>query len=478
MKRTLALLLCVAVIIGGLCGCGTKNANGGEVPTLVWYTFEQSQSDLQLVLEEANKIIEPAIGAKLDLQIIDPGAYTEKMKMKMASREEFDLCFVGYNNGYVEAVENGGIAPLTELIEEYAPEIYDNVDDTFLDDATIDGEIYAIPNVQVGFVQQASWVQKEILDASGLEFDEVNEMKDLEPLFEFVKANYPDVIPWQIGFGINMWTVPKYETISADIVISKDAEKPEALIIRDTPEYKDGLNTIREWYKKGYIRQDIATVQDDSMDLRNGKYAVFQANWKPGHEKNVETMYGRKYVPIKMSEPYMNAGFSRSTMIGVSETSKHKDKAIQLISLMNSNKELYNLICFGIEGKHYTINSEGKAVVNAEAGYNISTSAWKYGNQFNAYVTDGMDATVWEDTMNLNKEASKSPLIGFQFDSSAVLNEASQIGAIITEYGVIHRGYQEPSEYFDNMEKRIKNAGEEVLLKEIQTQIAEFTKKK
>lgn len=478
MKKTVALLLSVAVIIGGLCGCNSKQTNSGEVPTLVWYTFEKQQDDLQMVIDEANKIIEPAIGAKLDLQIIDSGAYTEKMKMKMASREEFDLCFVGYNNSYVDAVENGGIAPLTELIEEYAPEIYDNVDAAFLEDATIDGEIYAIPNVQVGFVQQASWVQKDILEASGLEFKEINNMKDLEPLFDFVKANYPDVIPWQISFGINMWTGTEYELILADIAIPKNSKNPKALVIRDTPEYKDGLNTIREWYEKGYIRQDIATVQDDSMDLRNGKYAVFQSNWKPGNEKNMEITYGREYVPIKMSEPYMNAGFSRTTMIGVSDTSKHKDKAIQLISLMNSNKDLYNLICFGIEGKHYTINDEGKAVVNADSGYNISTSAWKYGNQFNALITDGMDDTVWEDTVKLNEEAKKSALTGFQFDNSNVLNEASQVNAVIMEYNLIHRGYKDPSEYFSTMETRIKNAGEDKLLKEIQNQIDEFIKNK
>ena len=89
-----------------------------------------------------------------------------------------------------------------------------------------------------------------------------------------------------------------------------------------------------------------------------------------------------------------------------------------------------------------------------------------------------MEDDVWEETKKYNLEAKKSPLIGFRFDNSSVLNESSQIVAILDEYGVVHRGYQDPDEYLGEMIERISNAGEDKLYAEVQKQIDEFIKNK
>ena len=86
MKKTTAIALCVAMLCG-MAGCNTKQnekENGGDI-TLKVYMPAAQQKDLSLVLEEANKIIEPAIGAKIDMVFIDQGSYTEKMNMKLAT---------------------------------------------------------------------------------------------------------------------------------------------------------------------------------------------------------------------------------------------------------------------------------------------------------------------------------------------------------------------------------------------------------
>ena len=48
-------------------------------------------------------------------------------------------------------------------------------------------------------------------------------------------------------------------------------------------------------------------------------------------------------------------------MIGIGKNSKNPEKALKFIELINTNEELYNLICFGIEGKHYYLD-ENKQV--------------------------------------------------------------------------------------------------------------------
>ena len=73
------------------------------------------------VTEKINEITREKIGAEVEFTYIDTGAYTERMKMNMASGMDFDLCFTGYVNPYIDAVNKEGLMDLTDLIDEHAP---------------------------------------------------------------------------------------------------------------------------------------------------------------------------------------------------------------------------------------------------------------------------------------------------------------------------------------------------------------------
>ena len=80
----------------------------------------------------------------------------------------------------------------------------------------------------------------------------------------------------------------------------------------------------------------------------------------------------------------MKNGGTQATMTGINFKSKNKEKAIKLISLMNTDKELYNLVSLGIKDKHYTVGADGKYTEIKDSGYGID--GWKIGNQFNQLV--------------------------------------------------------------------------------------------
>ena len=107
MKKVLALVLALTLIVVCFAGCGKKEANSGDVPTLIWYVPGDNQPGLPEVMEAANKIVEKEIGAKIDMKFINQGDFDEKMRLKMAAGEDFDLCFTGYINVYAKAAEMG-----------------------------------------------------------------------------------------------------------------------------------------------------------------------------------------------------------------------------------------------------------------------------------------------------------------------------------------------------------------------------------
>ena len=62
------------------------------------------------------------------------------------------------------------------------------------------------------------------------------------------------------------------------------------------------------------------------------------------------------------------------------------------------------------------------------SGY--SGLAWAIGCQFNAYLVDGQDDDVWEETKRLNGEAKMSHLLGFYFDDTNVKDQIANVGAV------------------------------------------------
>ena len=117
MKKFTAIAL-VTALICGMAGCNSKKEEGktgGDVPVLKMLMPFNQQNDLAMVVEKANEIIEPAIGAKLEMVFIDTGSYNEKMNMKLATKEDFDICFTSsWLNSYSKGVKNKSYYPLPQ----------------------------------------------------------------------------------------------------------------------------------------------------------------------------------------------------------------------------------------------------------------------------------------------------------------------------------------------------------------------------
>jgi len=242
------------------------------------------------------------------------------------------------------------------------------------------------------------------------------------------------------------------------------------------PEFKEALQIANDWFKKGYIRADVASATDDMQDFNAGKYAVWVEKYKPGILDEMKIKYGKEVVTRQISENILYSG-APDAMTGISATSKNPEKAMELLALVNTDKKLYNLICYGIEGKHYNLDENGRVVYVENSGY-APKACWKFGNQFNALLIPGQPEDVWEQTMKMNDEAIKSPLMGFTFDTDPVKNEISNVATIIKEYHVIAVGAEDPEKYYDEMIERLKGAGIDKIVTEVKNQYDKWQKNK
>lgn len=475
LKRVVTLLL-TAVLILCMAACGGDKAVNSEVPELTWLVPGDTQNDTASVMAEVNKIIEPAIGAKLKLTFIDAGSFSEKMNMFMASQNDFDIAFTGYVNKYRGAVENEGLEPLTELIKTEAPKLFEAIPEYCWKDSRINGEIYAVPNVQVEFYQYCLYVQKELAEKYNLDPESIKVPNDIEPFLKQIKENEPDMYPIKPN-GTLMWWKPFYEEVYTRtmMVIDSKGGSDKLLYLRDTPEFKLAVATLRDWYLKGYIRKDISSATSDSSEVNNNKYAVIAGQWKPGQELDISRSRKKDYIAIKIGDPYMINGNVNQAMTAIGVNSKHKKEAIKLLEMVNTNNDLYNLIGYGIKDKHYKINADGFLEFIDGSGYKPN-AGWKFGNQFNAYIVNGQSSDVWKITEQMNNDARKSPILGFTPDTSEISNKLAQMTAILDEYESMNQGSQDYNEFKDTMAQRLASAGEKEVFDTLQKQIKEFKK--
>ena len=471
-----SMLTACVMLIGGLVGCGTgKETASNDIPTLTWYIMGTKPDDADAVVSKANEIIEEKIGARLDLQFIDGSSFDDKMQMIIASNKNFDLCYTAdWANDFLTNVNKGAFMALDDLIDEYAPSLKTELPDYIYNASTVDGKIYAIPNLQVLFRMIAVKVPTELADKYGLKKEDIKELADFEPFFEKIKANEPDKYAFRPGtWDLDPFMEGTYEEIlpATGCGIIKNADKTEIVNLAKTDEFKKAVETYRRWYEKGYIRQDINSVMDESGEAKAGKFAAELTTYKPGSEFANKKAYGREYTFYPLENAYLNANAGMSTMTAISRTSKNPEKAIKLIELMNTDKDLYNILCYGIEGTHYSKQDDGSIDDFGSEKYIVA--GWMIGNQFNAYLTKGEDADTWDKTDKMNDEAQKSVLSGFALNTSNIKTELSQIATVNKEYSAIFNG-SGSADLYEQYISKLDEAGQEKVREEIQKQVDEW----
>ncbi len=467
-------------------GCGTKQTASNEAATLKWYLRPTAQTDMALVEEEASKLTEAKIGTKLDIVRVDPAAYSQKLKTLLASGEKFDLMHISNSYGYFDYAAKGALLNLDELLPKYAPKTYETVPKSFWDATKVDGSIYGSINYQIAARQYGFYMQKDLADKYADTLGEIKSFKDIEPFLKAVKeGEAEDIVPLGViksGYWSTAATycygIEYIGTGSQPGAIYVDGEDHKVFDQYQSPEFKDYLSVMRDFYRKGYIKRDAPTLDNQRDFLATGKVACIWNPYKPGGMLEVEQMCGGKelvYFPV--SEPFTTTNSVVATMTAVNAFSENPEKSVELIELLNTDKELYNLLCYGIEGKHYNKVGENRIEQIPDSGYSPNVS-WMFGNNFNAYLLPSQEDGVWEETIELNNNSKVSRIMGFDFDSSPVKNEMAQCSTVLDEYlpslvtGAVDYETVLP-EFYD----KLKMAGSETIIAEKQKQLDEWAAK-
>lgn len=477
MKRVLAMLLATMLLLSLTACGGEKTTSNDGAETIVWIVPGEKQADTEAVMEAASKISMEKIGAKIEIRFIDDAAYTQRMTMNFASgRDEFDLCFTGYINPYKDAVVKGAYLELDDYLKNSAA-ITESIPEYALENARIDGKIYGVPNMQVLPQCTGLRINKKLADEANFDVSQVKALEDIEPFLAWVKENHPEMYPFrhgQYGGGTREGQSTLAETVTSRVYIIPHEDGSYEVQTEEERSFHAEQDLLRDWFEKGYIRADAATVGDDTSDYLAGKYATWRGWYLPGADidaKNESPVNECYSVPL--TRAYLAADAGTGCMTAINAKTKNPDLAFKMLELMNTDKEFYNLICYGIEGKHYKLTDEGLVELIRDGGYFLNAS-WKFGSVFNSIPLDGQPKDIWEQTKAFNDSAQKSPIAGFVFDPTNVRTEIAQLATVTGKYN--NTFVMPTSEWRDDYYKDLKTAGIDTIKAEVVRQLEEWEK--
>jgi len=158
-----------------------------------------------------------------------------------------------------------------------------------------------------------------------------------------------------------------------------------------------------------------------------------------------------------------------ATLNAVSSQSKHQVEAVKVLEYFWTNEKAYNLLTWGIEGKHYSLD-EGFMTVNQDAGY-YTNIPWVFGNTFISHLRTGENPEANALIYNLNQDAEKSPLMGFVLDLEPIKNDVAALTSVVEQYNTAVVGGYMGEDLYNEYQSALNAAGIDRVITGIQSQI-------
>jgi putative aldouronate transport system substrate-binding protein len=409
------------------------------------------------------------------------------MNVIAASGDAFDICFSADWQQYMPMVSRGAYAELDDLMAEYGKEYIAQMPSTVIEAAKYKGKMFAAPNLQGLATSSKIFVNSEIFDKYKLTAS-ITKLDDLDPFMEAIKNGEPGMTPLysytggdaaaftyylfnqsQGLFNINGAPVGCYDS-SFKVVNQYTTDRA-----------KEFYAWARKANQKGWISKSAATQKDDPNLMKSRKFAMQLGYSNPQYDANNWTNIlpvTMKTIDIAGMDPVIQTSNCRSTMYSISAGSDSKEQAMMYINLINTDKVLYNTLCYGVEGKHYVLKDGfvelPEGLTAEKSGYNPGTN-WSFGYTYNAYLAKGTDPSVGERQLAFDKAAKGEPAMGFVFDSTPIKTEVANCQSVIDEYAAaLEMGVSDPEKTLATFVEKLNAAGAEKIIAEKQKQLDQW----
>ena len=438
--------------------------------------------------------------------------YSEKFSQVLASGEGVDLAWTGWLINKPQNIADGNLMPLDDLLAEYGQGIVDILGENVVEihRNADDGKLYYLPSWQGLVGDRRGWlVVTEIAELAGDTW-----IEDTEAALNKWRNNYSEGTEafqavldqatkylaaakeaGKLGAGINTGRVFGWSMYNgtrsnpgvggSEIGIPFEDNTFTVIDGVASEHYKLYAKTMADWYKEGYIRSDIMSVDTSTLTMpKNGEITdttyVFSCDpYLTEADQDAATAdagMDMTYLPVEENASLILGG---DTSYAIPYCADEPERAMMVLNAIYSQPDLYNTLIYGIEGEDYTKNADGTITTSysgasptADDSYGIQR--WIIGSCKNALINNGTDPNYYADLEALESTARVNPFLNFTFDRTNVEGICASILNVYYEYGPqLDNGVAGDNweELYNNYMAARKDAGIEELVTEFQNQI-------
>jgi putative aldouronate transport system substrate-binding protein len=486
-----------------LAACGGSSATPSSGPTTVTYTFIafSKLTDAPAVstaMSNTDKL--KKLNIKVSLNPIDSASYDQKLQLGYAAGQTYDMVFTApWANNYTQNALKGNFLALDDLLPQYAPELYRSMPPAFWDAVRVNGKIYGVPNQNyfayvfgLFLVKKYADKYKDTIPAT------ITSYADIEPFLAAVKQNEPNVTPVYMTdtgvaggllFSAIDHGIDAFAGTTGLAGIYYTDKNLKVFNVFESPEYQQAVELRWRWKQLGYFRKDPVPAAVSVAQVQAGEYAMLIGQQaKPNDIPTIQQHFGIPMTVKQIGTPFLTTNGLLQNMNSIVRTSQHPNQVMQFMNVLNNDAELFNLLCHGIEGKHYVFVNKAEKLITFPTGLTATTdpynpgSDWMFGNEQNGYYTDPNSVGVFANIQQANNTATRSTAFGFTFDPTNVKTEIAQLNALI---GPIPTGAMPTALQYGKLDpqklpsylSQLKQAGADTVVAQAQKQLDAWASK-
>ncbi len=404
----------LAVMLAGttvLAGCsssgsdaGATTADGKSVLKVEVFDRGNSPAGSTITNNYLTKLVNERFGApnKIDVQYvpIPRSEELQKLNVLMASGGDVpDIVFTYDQGTFNRYAQQGGLTDLTDLLNQYGPNLKKFLGEDTLAYGQIEGKQYAIPGKRSVLGKYASYIRQDWLDALKMPMPQTT-----DELYSTLKA-FKEKDPGKVGSGLIPFAMTiepaQYEPLIWSFIKQPltDEQKytmTQKLGSRDypvlLPGFKDGLKFMNKLYNEGMISRDFSLDKDKKQfgqDIQNGKVGFFTEDagnpyYANGTYENLQkNVKGAVLTPTDVftnnEGKHIKPQYaSNGLYIMIPKSSTKAVEAIKYLDWMASGKNVFDMQN-GVEGENYTLK-DGLPIIKEDASADVTNRIYNYGD--------------------------------------------------------------------------------------------------
>ncbi|UQZ36264.1 hypothetical protein C2I18_23695 [Paenibacillus sp. PK3_47] len=483
-------------------GAAETSSNAGGVDTskeakLVYYLWGSEGVTNKDIIAEINKKLKADLNTTIEVKYIDWPDTATKYPLLFASGEKFDMSHAspGAPVSYFTLASEGALVDITEMLDKVAPTLKAEIPESAWQNTKYKGKIYGVPSLYSEYTPAGYAYRSDLLEKYGM--DKIDSIDDMVKYMDNVVANesFPPIngkaedaqnMYRMLVDTTDMWlNAPGISSVELNLVTKSPEDYKTVFHPAFTQEFEDWAVKMREWADKGYWAKDVLSA---SLGGKENFRAANSAGYLT-HAQDWIGQYGADMKAQPESDPYFftfaeankkikrKMGVDNSTVI--STNSANPERALMVIEKFMTDESYYNLIQYGIEGKHYVIED---GTLKKPEGFNEQTdgggfSAWSLRNDKFVIPTESENPVRNSLYAEWDKVAIDDPYNGFSFDPSNVTTEIAAISNVNSQLGIqlmLGKTSKDPKEAVADYREQLKKAGVDKVIAEVEKQLADF----